>query len=102
MAVGKAKLIFAITLATLIPGLLADIAFFDEVWQKRAEEAKKVTLNSYIPNPEDATDDFNFEVNKWSIFLDILFSISLIINITQCHDISLFLCFFLDTRAHHI
>ncbi|KAJ6866746.1 pectate lyase P59 [Populus alba x Populus x berolinensis] len=64
MAVGKARLIFAITLATLIPGLLADIAFFDEVWQKRAEEAKKVTLNSYIPNPEDATDDFNFEVNK--------------------------------------
>ncbi|KAI5558780.1 hypothetical protein BDE02_17G064500 [Populus trichocarpa] len=64
MAVGKAKLIFAITLATLIPGLLADIAFFDEVWQKRAEEAKKVTLNSYIPNPEDATDDFNFEVNN--------------------------------------
>lgn len=64
MTVGKAKLIFAITLATLIPGLLADIAFFDEVWQKRAEEAKKVTLNSYIPNPEDATDDFNYEVNK--------------------------------------
>ncbi|KAF9663647.1 hypothetical protein SADUNF_Sadunf17G0073200 [Salix dunnii] len=67
MEVGKANLIFVFTLATLIPSLLADIAFFDEVWQKRAEEAKKVTLNSYIPNPEEATDDFNFEVNKYAL-----------------------------------
>lgn len=64
MAVGKAMLIIVFTLATLIPSLWADIGIFDDVWQKRAEEAKKMTLEAYVPNPEEATDAFNVEVNR--------------------------------------
>ncbi|KAJ6926857.1 pectate lyase-like [Populus alba x Populus x berolinensis] len=67
MAVGKAMLIFVFTLATLIPSLLADIGIFDDVWRKRAEEAKKMTLEAYVPDPEEATDAFNVEVNKYSL-----------------------------------
>lgn len=49
------------TFAAIIPTLTAHIGDFDEVWQKRAEEAKKAALeaNSRIPA------DFNLHFHKW-------------------------------------
>lgn len=44
--------------------LKAHIADFDELWQKRAEEARKNALEAYQPDPENVTDHFNVEVHK--------------------------------------
>ncbi|GLT36134.1 hypothetical protein SLA2020_105360 [Shorea laevis] len=57
-------LIFFFNIATLIPSLRADIGEFDEVWQKRAEEAWKNALQAYNPHPEEVTSSLNNHVNK--------------------------------------
>ncbi|KAF8390257.1 hypothetical protein HHK36_024782 [Tetracentron sinense] len=48
----------------MVPTLRAHIGDFDEVWQQRAEEAKKAAIDAYHPNPEEVTDHFNTHVNK--------------------------------------
>ncbi|XP_057950993.1 pectate lyase-like [Malania oleifera] len=50
--------------AMLMGKVRGDIADFDEVWQKRAEEAQKAALEAYEPNPLDTTDHFNEHVHK--------------------------------------
>lgn len=42
----------------------AKIADFDEYLQKRAAESYEQSLNSFNPNPEGVTDDFNMLVGK--------------------------------------
>lgn len=60
----KLGLIFFISFVVLIPSRLANIAEFDESWQQRAEEAQKAALEAYDPNPEEVTDNLNYEVSK--------------------------------------
>ncbi|XP_034706232.1 pectate lyase-like [Vitis riparia] len=50
--------------AVLAPSIRAHIGEFDEVWQKRAEEAQKAALEAYQPNPEEVTNQFNKNVRK--------------------------------------
>ncbi|KAG5535058.1 hypothetical protein RHGRI_022989 [Rhododendron griersonianum] len=50
-----------ITFAALLPTLMANIADFDEVWQKRAEEAREAALKAYVPDPSEVTDTLNRE-----------------------------------------
>uniref|UniRef100_A0A5B7BUA9 Pectate lyase n=1 Tax=Davidia involucrata TaxID=16924 RepID=A0A5B7BUA9_DAVIN len=57
-------LIFFFAFAAIIPTLTADIADFDEVWQKRAQEAQKAALKAYEPNPSKVTDALNQRVFK--------------------------------------
>ncbi|KAF8399421.1 hypothetical protein HHK36_015286 [Tetracentron sinense] len=55
---------FFFSSAVIIPTLRAHIGDFDEVWQKRAEEAKKAALEAYDPNPDEVTNHFNTHVDK--------------------------------------
>ncbi|PON95893.1 Pectate lyase [Trema orientale] len=64
MSVTKLGLLFFISFVILIPSRLANIAEFDESWQQRAEEAQKAALEAYDPNPEEVTENLNFEVSK--------------------------------------
>ncbi|KAF4376650.1 hypothetical protein CsatB_021650 [Cannabis sativa] len=63
-ATTKLGFIFLISFLVLIPTLLAHIGGYDEEWQKRAEESKKAALEAYEPNPEQVTENLNYEVNK--------------------------------------
>ena len=56
-------LLLILTLVVITPITTANIGEFDEVWQKRAEEAQKEALKAYEPNPEIVTQEFNNEVN---------------------------------------
>lgn len=58
------NLVFFFSFVTLIPCLSANIADFDEVWRRRAEEALTATKEAYDPNPVEATSNFNMEVQK--------------------------------------
>ncbi|KAI6677161.1 hypothetical protein NL676_037957 [Syzygium grande] len=59
------KLVFAFAfLAVMVPVLRANIADFDEVWQKRAEEAKKAAMEAYEPDPDKVAEDFNQRVHE--------------------------------------
>lgn len=59
------KLVFAFAfLAVMVPVLRANIADFDEVWQKRAEEAKKAAMDAYEPDPDKVAEDFNQRVHE--------------------------------------
>ncbi|CDP14850.1 unnamed protein product [Coffea canephora] len=60
----KSSLILAFALIALVYTIEAHIAEFDEVWQKRAEEAKKAARQAYHPNPENVTSHFNEEVHR--------------------------------------
>ncbi|CAI0453526.1 unnamed protein product [Linum tenue] len=53
----KYVFILFLSFATIVPCLLANIAYYDDVWQKRAEEAKKNTLEAYVPNPLETDED---------------------------------------------
>ena len=53
---------FFFSFVLIVPAFRAHIAEFDEVWQKRAEEARKSALETYHPNPEEVTDHFNDHV----------------------------------------
>ncbi|XP_010242445.1 PREDICTED: pectate lyase [Nelumbo nucifera] len=50
-------------LAAIIPTLRAHIGDFDEVWQKRAEEAKSNALEAYHPDPDEVINHFNHHVH---------------------------------------
>ncbi|KAA8530320.1 hypothetical protein F0562_005029 [Nyssa sinensis] len=56
--------IFCFAFAAIIPTLRANIAHFDEVWQKRAQEARAAVMKSYEPEPTKVTNDFNLGVHK--------------------------------------
>lgn len=58
------RLLVLLTLLVIIPVTTANIGDFDEVWQKRAEEAKKAALEAYNPHPEKVTDSLNKNVHK--------------------------------------
>jgi pectate lyase len=64
MGAVKFKLLFVVTFFVIVPTLRAHIADFDEVWQKRAEEAKKAAMDAYNPNPEKVAENFNKRVHK--------------------------------------
>ncbi|XP_009599825.1 probable pectate lyase P59 isoform X1 [Nicotiana tomentosiformis] len=51
-----------IIFATIIPCLMAHIGDFDEVWRRRAEEAREYARQIYEPNPENVTLAFNQKV----------------------------------------
>lgn len=53
-----------IALLVIIPGVTAHIGDFDEVWQKRAEEAKEAAYRAYQPNPEKVTNTLNKNVHE--------------------------------------
>ncbi|XP_038894610.1 pectate lyase-like isoform X2 [Benincasa hispida] len=58
------KLLMIFGFVMIFPTLKANIADFDEVWQKRAEEAKKASFEAYQPHPEEVTSNFNKQVHK--------------------------------------
>lgn len=60
----KPRLLLLFAFVVLIPTLKANIAEYDEVWQKRAEDAKEAAREAYQPNPEEVTHDFNKQVHK--------------------------------------
>ncbi|XP_021285533.1 probable pectate lyase P59 [Herrania umbratica] len=64
MKVVKTILLLGLVLVAVSPIVKANIGEFDEVWQKRAEEAKKAALRAYEPNPEKVTDHLNKETGK--------------------------------------
>lgn len=54
-----------ILLCVLLPLVAqAKIADYDEYLQKKAAESYEQSLNSFNPNPEGVTDDFNVLVGK--------------------------------------
>lgn len=55
-------LLFVIVLGEMVSMMEANIAHFDEIWQQRAEEAKKAALE-YFSNPEEIIDQFNHQVH---------------------------------------
>ncbi|XP_044467945.1 pectate lyase-like [Mangifera indica] len=63
MALAWLKLVFFFSLA---PCLFANIAEFDEVWRRRAEEAMEVTRQAYHPNPLSVMNDFNWFFHNYS------------------------------------
>ncbi|XP_012457610.1 pectate lyase [Gossypium raimondii] len=65
MEVPKVRFALFFSFAALIPGLWANIAEFDDFWKQREEEAWNITLATYEPNPENVTNHFNYNVNKF-------------------------------------
>ncbi|CAN0857667.1 hypothetical protein LINGRAHAP2_LOCUS6862 [Linum grandiflorum] len=49
----------ALCLGVMIQTLDADVGANENVWQKRAEEAKKNTMDAYIPNVMEVTNTKN-------------------------------------------
>ncbi|CAN1198796.1 Probable pectate lyase P59 [Linum perenne] len=52
-----------VVVAALAHDLGANIAEFDEYWQKRAEEARQAALETYHPDPNNVTESFNTVVH---------------------------------------
>lgn len=66
MSATKLSLIFLLSFVVLIPSRQANITDFDEsYWNERAAESHKATLQAYEPNPEEVTDNLNYEVSKF-------------------------------------
>lgn len=64
MAAANAGMLFILFgLASISPILKANIHDFDEVWQKRAENARRHALEAYHPNPEEVVSSFNKHVH---------------------------------------
>ncbi|KAF5734712.1 pectate lyase-like isoform X1 [Tripterygium wilfordii] len=66
-AVKPCRLLSAVVLvvACLIQFIGAqNIAHFDEVWQKRAHEAKKASQAAYHPNPSEVTNQLNHHIHQ--------------------------------------
>ncbi|KAL5725015.1 pectate lyase [Ranunculus cassubicifolius] len=53
------RLIIFFSLAILAQLVIANIGEYDEVWKKRAEEAKKNAMEAYQPNPDEITEHLN-------------------------------------------
>ncbi|KAF5956991.1 hypothetical protein HYC85_004216 [Camellia sinensis] len=69
--------------ATLLPTLMANIGQFDEVWQRRTEEAKETALNSYESDPSIVTDSLNKESIKLTSNATVSSNIHLTSNSTR-------------------
>ncbi|CAL0321757.1 unnamed protein product [Lupinus luteus] len=63
-SVTKVCFIVLVTLAIVVPCLEAGIAEFDDYLKAQAEKARKLTLETYVPNPEEITEDLNLHVHK--------------------------------------
>ncbi|XP_061355861.1 pectate lyase-like [Gastrolobium bilobum] len=59
----KVTFIFLVTLAITIPCLEAGIAEFDDFLKVQAEKAHRLALASYVPIPEEVTEDLNLHVH---------------------------------------
>ncbi|XP_019452940.1 PREDICTED: probable pectate lyase 6 [Lupinus angustifolius] len=57
-------LILLITMAIIIPCLEGGIAEFDDYLKAQAEEARKLTLQTYVPNPEGIAEALNLQVHR--------------------------------------
>lgn len=64
MALTIYKLSIFLSLIVLPLAAHAKIADFDEYLQKKAADSYEQSLNSFNPNPEGLTDDFNQLVGK--------------------------------------
>ena len=73
MEANKLRLLFfCVFFLDVFPTLKANIAQFDQVWQKRSLDAKKAARQAFKPNPEEVTTDFNKHVNKYVYFLSVV------------------------------
>lgn len=63
MEVNKSSLMLFVFVA-LVFTIEAHVAEFDEVWQKRSEEAKRAALHAYEPNPEKVASHLNEKVHR--------------------------------------
>ncbi|KAF6156337.1 hypothetical protein GIB67_013781 [Kingdonia uniflora] len=54
---------FFFSFALKVPIMWAHIGDFDEVWQQRETEAKRMALETYHPNPEEVNDHLNLHVH---------------------------------------
>ncbi|TYG76500.1 hypothetical protein ES288_D03G119300v1 [Gossypium darwinii] len=64
MTMKVVKIVLFLGLIVYSPIVKGNIGHFDEVWQERAENAKKGAFKAYNPNPENVTSDFNRETEK--------------------------------------
>ncbi|KAJ4835589.1 hypothetical protein Tsubulata_008878 [Turnera subulata] len=48
----KVTLVFVLCFAAMVPSLVADFAVYDTVWKQRAEEARNMTMEYYVPNTD--------------------------------------------------
>lgn len=66
----KLRRLFIIFVFVMVSTIEAHIVDFDEVWQQRAEEAKKATRQAHHPNPLNVANHLNKHVHKYlSLFL---------------------------------
>lgn len=54
-----------VTFAIVIPCLEAGIAEFDDFLKAQADEAHKIALDSYVPEPHDVAHELNFHVHMY-------------------------------------
>lgn len=58
-------LIMFFTFIGILPGLNSHIGEWDEVWQKRAEEARNRTIETYEPIPEHVVAHLNVNAKRY-------------------------------------
>ncbi|KAK7295332.1 hypothetical protein RJT34_18238 [Clitoria ternatea] len=54
---------FLAVLAITIPCLEAGIGLFDDYLKEQADQAHKIAMESFVPNPENVTSELNLDVN---------------------------------------
>ena len=64
MKVSKTILVLGLVFVAISPIMKANIGEFDEVWQKRAEDAKKAAQRAYEPNSENVTNNLNLQTRR--------------------------------------
>lgn len=67
MVESSTKIVFILlVIATItIPCTEAGIGKFDDFLKNQSEEAHKLVLESYVPNPEEIADDLNLHVHLY-------------------------------------
>lgn len=60
----KRNLLLFFVLIVVAVSIEGHIKEFDEVWEKRAQQAKKAALHAYHPNPKSVADHLNYQVDK--------------------------------------
>ncbi|TKY50294.1 Pectate lyase [Spatholobus suberectus] len=63
MVGSKVAFTLLVTVAITIPCLKAGIAEFDDFLKAQADEAHKLALESYVPQPEEVTEELNLHVH---------------------------------------
>ncbi|KAK8694944.1 hypothetical protein V6N13_072487 [Hibiscus sabdariffa] len=64
MKVLKVVLFLGLIVIATSPKVKANIADFDEVWQKRAQKATETAQKAYEPNPHHVANDLNKKTHK--------------------------------------